>query len=341
MRALVKHHRGPGLELRDVSIPEPGPGEVRIAVRQAAICGTDLHIEQWDDWAASNVTPGVTVGHEFIGVIDAVAPDVRLLSVGDRVAGEGHVVCGRCRNCRSGDPHNCRNVVSVGIQRNGGFADYVVIPAANAYVIADHVSDDVGAILDPLGNAVHTALSFDLVGEDVLITGAGPIGQMAAAIARHAGARHVVVTDISQQRLKIAEAMGATRAVSPGSDSLRRVMDELEMQEGFDVAFEMSGSASALVDVITHVNNGAKVGLLGLFSSIPAVDLNKVILKGLIVKGVYGRKMFDTWYKAVAMLESGLDVSPVISHRYALDEYETAFDAVRAGDASKVVLQIS
>ena len=227
------------------------------------------------------------------------------------------------------------------MNEQGAFAEYLKLPAFNAVPLPDTVDDEIGAILDPLGNAVHTALSFDLVGEDVLITGAGPIGQMAAAIARHAGARHVVVTDISQQRLKIAEAMGATRAVSPGSDSLRRVMDELEMQEGFDVAFEMSGSASALVDVITHVNNGAKVGLLGLFSSIPAVDLNKVILKGLIVKGVYGRKMFDTWYKAVAMLESGLDVSPVISHRYALDEYETAFDAVRAGDASKVVLQIS
>ena len=341
MKALVKPHAGPGLELRDVPVPEPGPGEVRIAVRQAAICGTDLHIEAWDDWAVANVTPGVVVGHEFVGVVDAVAPDVRGIEVGDRVAGEGHVVCGTCRNCRAGEFHNCRNVVSVGIQRDGGFAEHVVIPATNAYVIADHVSDDVAAILDPFGNAVHTALSFDLVGEDVLITGAGPIGQMAAAIARHAGARHVVVTDPSANRLETARRMGASAAVHPGAESLQRVMGELGMQEGFDVALEMSGAGSALADIVEHVNNGAKIALLGLFGEAPVVDVNQVILKGLTVKGIYGREMFDTWYKAVAMLSSGLDVSPVISHRFTLDEHEAAFAALRSGEASKVLLDLT
>lgn len=341
MKALVKHHEGPGLALRDVPVPEPGPGEVRIAVRQAAICGTDLHIDAWDDWAVANVTPGVVVGHEFVGVVDAVAHDVRGIEVGDRVAGEGHVVCGTCRNCRAGDGHNCSNVVSVGIQRDGGFAEYVVIPATNAYVVADHVSDDVAAILDPLGNAVHTALSFDLVGEDVLITGAGPIGQMAAAIARHAGARHVVVTDPSPTRLAIALDMGASAAVAPGRDSLRAVMAELGMQEGFDVALEMSGAGPALGDIVDHVMNGAKIALLGLFPAAPVVDVNQVILKGLTVKGIYGREMFDTWYKAVAMLGSGLDVRPVISHRFPLDAHEEAFATLRSGTASKILLDVA
>ena len=340
MKALVKQHAGPGLELLEVPLPELGPSDVRIAVRRAAVCGTDLHIDAWDDWAAANVTVGVTVGHEFVGVVDAVGSDVTAVSVGDRVAGEGHVVCGKCRNCRGGDRHNCRNVVSVGIQRDGGFAEFVVIPAANAYVVPDHVPDDIGAILDPLGNAVHTALSFDLVGEDVLITGAGPIGQMAAAIARHAGARHVVVTDLSAQRLSVAEAMGATRAVVPTEGALRQVMRDLDMQEGFDVALEMSGAGPAVVDIVQHVNNGAKIGLLGLFGATPSVDLNQVILKGLTVKGVYGREMFETWYKAVAMLSSGLDVGPVISHRFALDDHEEAFALLRDGEASKVVLEV-
>ncbi|MEO0493391.1 MAG: L-threonine 3-dehydrogenase [Actinomycetota bacterium] len=340
MKALVKPGAAPGLELRDLPVPEPGPGEVRIKVKQAAICGTDLHIDAWDEWAATNVTPGVTVGHEFVGVVDAIAPDVRGIEVGDRVAGEGHVVCRVCRNCRAGEFHNCRNVVSVGIQRDGGFAEYVVIPATNAYVVADHVPDDVAAILDPLGNAVHTALSFDLVGEDVLITGAGPIGQMAAAIARHAGARHVVVTDLSPTRLATARQMGASAAVAPGTESLRAVMAELGMVEGFDVALEMSGAGPALGDIVEHVNNGAEIALLGLFGQAPIVDVNQVILKGLTVKGIYGREMFETWYKAVAMLGSGLDVSPVISHRFALDDHEEAFATLREGDASKVLLEI-
>ena len=282
----------------------------------------------------------MTIGHEFIGTVESVAPDVTYPRVGDRVAGEGHVLCGRCRNCRAGAGHNCRNVVSVGIQRNGGFADYVVIPAENAYVVGDHVTDDVGAILDPLGNAVHTALSFDLVGEDVLITGAGPIGQMAAAIARHAGARNVVVTDLSEQRLANAAALGATATVRAGTDSLFDAMRQLDINEGFDVALEMSGAVQAIDTIVEHVNNGAKVGLLGLFGSPPSLDIDQVILKGITVKGIYGREMFDTWYKSVAMLESGLDVSKVISHRFSLDHYRDAFDVLRSGEASKVLLEI-
>ncbi len=341
MRALVKPAAGPGLELRDVPVPEPGPGEVRVRITHAAICGTDLHIRHWDEWAAANVKPGVTVGHEFVGVIDAVSPDVEGIGIGTRVAGEGHVVCGHCRNCRAGDGHLCREVVSVGIQRDGGFADYVVIPATNAYEVPEHVSDEVAAILDPLGNAVHTALSFDLVGEDVLITGAGPIGQMAAAIARHAGARHVVVTDISPARLERALEMGATAAVAAGEATLRTTMADLGMQEGFDVALEMSGAAPALADLLSVANNGAKIGLLGLFPEPPVVDVNEAILKGLTIKGIYGREMFDTWYKAVAMLGSGLDVTPVISHRFDLEDHEAAFAALESGLASKVILQVT
>jgi threonine 3-dehydrogenase len=340
MRALVKPDARPGLELRDVPVPQPGPGEVRVRITHAAICGTDLHIRRWDDWAAANVKPGVTIGHEFVGVIDATSPDVDGIEVGTRVAGEGHVVCGHCRNCRAGDGHLCREVVSVGIQRDGGFADFVVIPATNAYEVPDHVSDEVAAILDPLGNAVHTALSFDLVGEDVLITGAGPIGQMAAAIARHAGARHVIVTDISPPRLARALEMGATAAVTADEATLRATMADLGMQEGFDVALEMSGAARALADILAVANHGAKIGLLGLFAEPPVVDVNEAILKGLTIKGIYGREMFDTWYKAVAMLGSGLDVDPVISHRFDLDDHEAAFAVLESGEASKVILRV-
>ncbi len=341
MKALVKHHIGPGLELQEIPIPEPGPGEVRIAVRNAAICGTDLHIDAWDSWAAENVTPGVTVGHEFIGIVDAIAPDVATIAVGDRVSGEGHVVCGTCRNCRAGDSHNCRNVESVGIQRNGGFAEFVVIPATNAYVVADHVPDDVGSILDPLGNAVHTALSFDLVGEDVLITGAGPIGQMAAAIARHAGARHIVVTDVSEERLELARQLGASAAIQAGEANVRTTMEALGIVEGFDVALEMSGHPSAVQDILATVNHGGKVALLGLYGQTPDIDLNQAILKGLTIKGIYGREMFETWYKATSMLGSGLDIAPVITHNFPLEKFKDAFDALRAGTASKVVLNVS
>ncbi len=340
MKALVKAEGQPGLRLEDVAVPEPGPDEVLIKVTHAAICGTDLHIYRWDDWAQSAVTPPTVIGHEFVGVVASVGKQVTDPCVGTRVAGEGHIVCGTCRNCRSGDAHLCRNTVGVGIDRDGGFAEYVVIPASNAYPVPSSVPDEVAAILDPLGNAVHTALSFDLVGEDVLITGAGPIGQMAAAICRHVGARHVVVTDTEQRRLDGAMQMGASRAVPAGQSSIRQVMEELGMTEGFDVALEMSGSPKALADILDTANHGAGVGLLGLFSGPAEVDVNQAILKGLTMKGVYGREMFDTWYKAVAMLDSGLDVAPVITHRLRLDQYEEAFAALESGEAAKIVLEV-
>ncbi len=340
MRALRKVTAGPGLVLDDIAVPQPAADEVLVRVTHAAICGTDLHIYSWDEWARSAVVPPVTIGHEFIGIVEARGSQVHQVEVGARVAGEGHIVCGRCRNCRAGDGHLCRNTIGIGIQRNGGFADYVTIPATNAYEIPPFVPDHIGAILDPLGNAVHTVLSFDIVGEDVLITGAGPIGQMAGAICRHIGARHVVVTDVEPRRLEVARSMGVSRAVPAGIESLRNVMDELEMTEGFDVAFEMSGNPHAVDDILETINHGGKVALLGLFRGPAPVDLNGAIFKGLTIRGIYGREMFGTWYKSVAMLDSGLDISPVISHRIPFDDHESAFELLLAGEASKVILEL-
>lgn len=341
MQALQKVEVGPGLTLTEVPAPTPAPDEVVIEVSHAAICGTDLHIYRWDDWAANEVTPPTTIGHEFVGRVVATGSQVSGLVVGTRVAGEGHVTCGRCRNCRAGNGHLCRRTVGIGIHRDGGFADLVAIPAVNAYAVPDLITDEVAAILDPLGNAVHTALSFDLVGEDVLVTGAGPIGQIAAAVARHAGARNIVVTDVAAGRLDGARAMGATRAIPPGTASIRATMEELDIVEGFDVALEMSGRAEALVDIFETINHGGKVALLGLHSGSVEVDLNQAVLKGLTIKGVYGRELFDTWYKATTLLQSGLDVAPVISHRFQLEDFEEAFDVLEQGEASKVVLAVS
>jgi threonine 3-dehydrogenase len=326
-----------------VDVPQPAPGreDVLIRVTHAAICGTDLHIYNWDPWAQATVSPPMILGHEFVGTVEAVGTGVDDIDVGTRVAGEGHITCGHCRNCRSGDGHLCRETIGVGIQADGAFADFVVIPASNAYPIPAAVSDEIAAILDPLGNAVHSSLSFDLVGEDVLITGAGPIGQMAAAICRHVGARHVVVTDIDEGRLDIARQMGASKAITAGTDSLLRVMADLGMKEGFDVALEMSGNPAALRDILNVTNHGAKVGLLGVYKEPANVDLNQAIFKSLTIKGIYGREMFETWYKAVAMLDSGLDMSPVISHRLSLEDFETAFEHMLAGRANKVIFEIA
>lgn len=340
MKALVKQAAVPGLVLSEVAEPAPGPSDVVIAVTHAAICGTDLHIFEWDDWAAENVAVPVTVGHEFVGRVMLIGDQVQGLEIGTRVAGEGHIVCGHCRNCRAGDRHFCRNTVGVGIHRDGGFAERVVIPASNAYPVPDGIPDEVAAILDPLGNAVHTALAFDLVGEDVLITGAGPIGQMAAAVARHAGARHVVVTDVSEPRLVIARQMGASLAVTAGSDSIRGAMAELGIVEGFDVALEMSGHPAAMTDILATINHGGKIALLGLYGERSPIDLNQAILKGLTIKGIYGREMFETWYKATAMLQSGLDVTPVITHRFPLAQFGEAFNSLQSGGASKVILEM-
>lgn len=340
MRALVKEKPQPGLVLRDVPDPRPGPGEVRIQVTRASICGTDLHIYNWDEWAAANVPTPLTIGHEFVGRVDALGEGVETPTIGQRVSGEGHIVCGTCRNCRAGREHLCRDTKGIGVNRPGAFADYLVIPEHNVYPIPDTISDDQASILDPFGNAVHTALGFDLAGEDVLITGAGPIGLMAAAVCRHAGARHVVISDINEKRLALAAKMGASRAVVAGRENLTEVMAELGMKEGFDIGLEMSGAAPALDDMIESANNGAHIGLLGLYHAPVTVDLNKAIFKGLQFKGVYGREMFDTWHKGLAMLESGLDITPVITHHFAFEDFQRGFDVLNAGEASKVVLQL-
>ena len=337
MQALRKTSAGPGLELVEIGRPSPGPGDVLIEVQRMAICGTDLHIYSWDDWAASTVPVPLTLGHEFMGVVAEVGDHVTAVEPGQRVTAEGHITCGQCRNCRAGRRHFCRNTIGVGVQRDGAFAELVSIPEFNVYPIPDHIDDDTAAVLDPLGNAVHTALTFDLVGEDVLITGAGPIGLMAVPIAQRAGARHVVITDLNDNRLDVATELGATRSVNVGRENLRDVMAELGMQEGFDVGLEMSGAPPALAAMIDTMNHGGRIALLGLVPDGTAIDWSGVIFKGLILQGIYGRKMFDTWYKAAALLEEGLDVSPIIGRRYRLDEYEQAFQALRTGDVAKVL----
>ena len=340
MRALVKAHNKPGLWLQEVDKPVPGPEDVLIRVNKVAICGTDLHIYNWDDWAQKNVPVPNIVGHEYIGIVEEAGELVNEVSVGDRVSGEGHIMCGVCRNCRAGRGHLCRDTKGVGVNRAGAFADYVCIPAQNAYQIPDEISDEIASLLDPLGNAVHTALSFDLVGEDVLITGAGPIGAMATAVARHVGARHIVVTDINAGRLELAKQLGATRCVLAGTEDLHDVMDELGMHEGFDVGLEMSGNASALSDLINTINHGGKIALLGIFPKAPEIDLNQAIFKGLSLKGIYGREMFETWHKMVAMLSSGLDISSVITDQIDFEDFETGFARLNAGEACKVVMEL-
>lgn len=340
MKALVKAEDKPGLWLQEVEKPEPGPEDVLIRVNKVAICGTDLHIYNWDEWARKNVPVPNIVGHEYIGVVEKIGSLVNEVSVGDRVSGEGHIMCGVCRNCRAGRGHLCRDTKGVGVNRAGAFADYVCIPAGNAYLIPDEISDEIASLLDPLGNAVHTALSFDLVGEDVLITGAGPIGAMATAVARHVGARHIVVTDINAGRLELAKQLGATRCVIAGQEDLHDVMDELGMHEGFDVGLEMSGNASALSDLINTINHGGKIALLGIFPKAPEIDLNQAIFKGLSLKGIYGREMFETWHKMIAMLSSGLDISSVITDQIDFEDFETGFARLNAGEACKVVMKL-
>ena len=340
MRALVKAKSEPGLWLEEVDKPIPGPNDVLIRVRKAAICGTDLHIYNWDTWAQKTVPVPLVVGHEYIGIVEQVGSQVTSVSVGDRVSGEGHIMCGICRNCRAGRGHLCRDTRGVGVNRAGAFADYVCIPAKNAYVVPDDISDEVAALLDPLGNAVHTTLSFDLAGEDVLITGAGPIGLMATTVARHVGARHIVVTDINQDKLDVAESLGASRGVRVDQEDISAVMRELEMKEGFDVGLEMSGNAGALSDQIAHINHGGNIALLGLFPFDPEIPLNDAIFKGVTLKGIYGREMFETWHKMIAMLGSGLDIGKVISHQLPFEDFEKGFQALNNSEACKVILDL-
>jgi threonine 3-dehydrogenase len=338
MHALVKQHAAPGIELRDIDIPRVGPNDVRIRVKRTAICGTDMHIYNWDPWAQKTIPVPMTIGHEYCGEVVEVGSEVSGLAIGDRVSGEGHITCGFCRNCRAGRRHLCRNTLGVGVNRPGCFAEYVVIPAVNAFRLPEAIDDEIAAILDPLGNAVHTALAFDVVGEDVLITGAGPIGIMAAAIVRFVGARHVVITDVNDYRLAIAKKMGATLTVNVTRDSLDAAMKKLGMKEGFDVGLEMSGNASALREMLRTMHHGGSVAMLGIPPSEVAIDWNEVILKGLTIKGIYGRQMFDTWYKMAALLQSGLDVRPVITHRLPYTEYQRAFQIMGQGASGKVVM---
>ena len=338
MRTLAKTKREPGIWMAEAPQPKVGPNDVLIRIRKTAICGTDMHIYNWDDWAQKTIPVPMHVGHEYVGTVEAMGDEVRGLELGQRVSGEGHIVCGHCRNCRAGRRHLCRNTVGVGVNRPGAFADFLVIPAVNAFPIPDDIPDEIAAILDPFGNAAHTALSFDLVGEDVLITGAGPIGIMAAAICRHVGARHVVITDVNDYRLELAKKMGAHRTVNIQREKLRDIMPSLNMVEGFDVGLEMSGVPQAFRDMLDVMNHGGKVAMLGIPPPETAIDWTQVIFKGLVIKGIYGREMFETWYKMIALIQGGLDLTPMITHRFDVKDYLKGFQTMGSGKSGKVVL---
>jgi len=338
MKALAKLERSSGLTLIDTPKPTIGVNDVLIKIKKTAICGTDIHIWKWDDWAQATIPVPMHVGHEYVGTIVELGAEVKGFSIGDRVSGEGHIVCGTCRNCRAGRYHLCRNTIGVGVNRAGAFAEYLSLPAFNTFKLPDDISDDMGAILDPFGNATHTALKFQLVGEDVLITGAGPIGIMAAAIARHVGARHIVITDINEYRLTLAKKMGATRTVNVQHENLSAVMAELGMFEGFDIGLEMSGNPTAFRSMLENLNHGGKIALLGIPPENTVIDWNQVIFKSLEIKGVYGREMFDTWHKMIAMLQSGLDLTPMITHHFPVERYKEGFEAMLSGQSGKVIL---
>ncbi len=338
MKALVKRRPDRGLCLEDVPEPEPGINDVLIRVQKTGICGTDLHIYNWDDWARKTIPVPMVVGHEFVGEIVATGSNVVDFRPGQIVSGEGHVVCGRCRNCLAGKRHLCAATQGIGVNRPGAFAEYVVLPMANVWVHHTGVDREVASIFDPFGNAVHTALAFPILGEDVLITGAGPIGIMAAAVVRHAGARHVVITDVNPYRLELARKMGVTRAVNAADCSLTEVRTELGMREGFDVGLEMSGNASAFQDMVANMCHGGKIAMLGIPSGPIAVDWDKVIFNMLTIRGIYGREMYETWYMMTVMLQSGLDIAPVITHRFSYRDFEEGFAAMNSGNSGKVIL---
>ena len=341
MRALIKSKPGTGLELVDLPVPDVGPMDVLIRISRTAICGTDLHIWKWDPWAQKTIPTPMTVGHEYCGYVEKTGSGVTDLLPGDYVSGEGHLVCGRCRNCLAGRRHLCPNTVGVGINRPGAFADFLVLPYRNVYKLDPTIPENLAAIFDPLGNAIHTALSWDLVAEDVLITGAGPIGCMAAAVCRFAGARHVVITDPNPFRLDLARRLGATRTVNISIESLTDVKSELGMKEGFDIALEMSGHPAGISDILDHTSHGARVSLLGIFPDKLEIDFEKVIFKGLVLKGIYGREMFETWYKMSSMVRAGLDPSAVITHEFDASDFEDAFETMLSGKSGKVILHWS
>ena len=338
MKALVKAAPATGLELQQVEIPVPGASDVLIKVRKTAICGTDVHIWNWDEWSAKTVPVPMVVGHEFCGEIVETGSAVQKFHIGQRVSGEGHITCGTCRNCRAGRGHLCRNTLGVGVNRPGAFAEYLCLPECNVVPIPDDVPEEIAAIFDPFGNAVHTALSFDLIGEDVLVTGAGPIGIMGALVAQRVGARKVLITDISEFRIKLASKLGVQNVVNAADDDLADVMQAMGMKEGFDVGLEMSGAAPALRDMIDKMNNGGKIALLGISPTEFAVDWNQIIFKMLQVKGIYGREIFETWYKMIALVQGGLDLSGLITHRISADDFEKGFAHMLSGEAGKVVM---
>jgi threonine 3-dehydrogenase len=338
MQALVKTKAGPGLELREVPRPAIGINDVLVRVRKTGICGTDLHIESWDPWAAKAIKPPLVVGHEFVGDIVEVGSNVADFHPGEIVSGEGHVTCGRCRHCLAGRRHLCANTIGLGVGRDGAFAEYVVLPMTNIWHHWPGIDDEVAAIFDPFGNAVHTALTFNVLGEDVLVSGAGPIGLMATAVVKHAGARYVVVSEPNAYRRNLATQMGATVAVDPGARDIHDVQRELGMVEGFDVALEMSGNSAALRSAIDNMAHGGGVAILGIPTEEISLDVNAIVFKMLTLRGIYGREMYETWYKMSVMLQSGLDIRPAITHRFSYREHEAAFAAARSGDSGKVIM---
>ncbi|MEC8689179.1 MAG: L-threonine 3-dehydrogenase [Candidatus Neomarinimicrobiota bacterium] len=339
MKALVKHSPKEGIWMEDVPDPKCGPGEVRIRITHTAICGTDKHIFEWDEWAQNNLKLPLIVGHEFCGIIDEVGPHVTHYKVGDRVSGEGHITCGNCRNCRAGKKHLCPETIGVGVHRDGAFAEYLVIPESNVWPLHEDIPSEIAAFFDPLGNAVHTALAFNITGEDILICGAGPIGMMAAAICKFSGSRNIVVTDINDYRLNLAKDLGASRTVNPRKEDIGTVFEELGISHGFDVGLEMSGNPEAFNQMISLMYNGGNIALLGLLPNSTKVDWNKVIFKGLNIKGIYGREMYDTWYKMTQMIRSGLSVSKVLTHHFKIDDFQKAFKVIESGNCGKVVLE--
>ena len=338
MQALVKKHQKPGLWLEEIPIPEVGINDVLIKILKTSICGTDVHIYNWDEWAQKTIPTPMAIGHEFVGTVEAVGSNVTDIKEGDLVSGEGHLVCGRCRNCLAGRRHLCNKTSGVGVNRQGAFAEYLSIPVTNVWHCDTAIPEDVISCFDPFGNAVHTALAFDLLGEDVLITGAGPIGIIAAAVAKHAGARYVVITDVNPYRLELAKKMGATLALDINRETIEDAVKALGMKEGFDVGLEMSGNARAFNSLVDNMSHGGKIALLGIQKLDTCIDWDKVVFNGLTIKGIYGREMYETWYKMTVMLQSGLDISPIITHRFNFTEFEKGFEAMSSGNSGKVVL---
>lgn len=340
MKALTKKHAEVGIWMQDdAPMPNMGINDVLIKINKTAICGTDIHIYKWDEWSQNTIKTPMIIGHEFAGKIVDMGSEVKGLTTGQRVSGEGHITCGVCRNCRAGKRHLCRNTEGVGVTRQGCFAEYLVIPASNVCPLPDDITDSQGAILDPLGNATHTALSFDLVGEDVLITGAGPIGIMAVSIAKKAGARYVVITDINDYRLDLAKKMGADLALNVTTNKISDAISKLHMLEGFDVGLEMSGNPAALIGMVDNLNHGAKMALLGIPPSDFSMDWSKIIFKGIHIKGIYGREMYETWYKMISMIQSGLDINPIITDHFHINDFQAGFDKMLSGNSGKVVLE--